>query len=141
MSFKVRMVLDDAPLRGLLRRLEREAALGRDVEVYVGEDDKARWAEEGTATSPPRPFFRPGLAAARPRLAALYRRHAEALLRGGSPSLAPMGEAVEASVRASLDAVSAPPLAPATAAAKGHNKPLVDTGALRASIRWRFVGR
>ena len=85
---------------------------------------------------PPRPVIRPALTreSAREGITAGLRQVAEAT-RDGRPEgvesgLEAAGAAAVEAIRAYIDAGVPPPNAPATAARKGFNKPLVDTGEL-----------
>lgn len=83
---------------------------------------------------PPRPFFRNMVAAKSPewpdqiqRLLVAHGYDAEVVLRL-------MGELIAGQLRQSIVDTNEPPLAPATIKAKGHAKPLVDTGHMLASV-------
>ncbi len=95
---------------------------------------------------PPRPVIRPALAqeSAREGAAAGLRQAMEAAregsMEGVEEGLAAAGTAGVDAIRAYIDAGVPPPNAPATAARKGFNKPLVDTGELYHAFTW-VIGR
>lgn len=99
----------------------------------------AFWNEFGTSTSPARPFFRNMIAAESPswpdKLAAAYK----ATGGDGQKSLALMGEDIDGALKQSINDFSTPGNAPSTIAAKGFDKPLIDTGHMVNSTGYRVV--
>jgi hypothetical protein len=86
---------------------------------------------------PPRPFFRNMIAAkqkewgpATAKLLVAHQYDAKAVLTA-------VGEAVEGQLKASIDEFVSPPLKPSTIAAKGFDKPLIDTGEMRKSVTYQ----
>lgn len=83
---------------------------------------------------PPRPFFRTMIAAKKdewgPALGALVKQHDY----DGNAALTQMGQGIEGQLQQSIRDTNDPPLAPATVAAKGFDKPLVDTGHMLNSV-------
>lgn len=98
----------------------------------------AAFTEYGTARQPPRPFLTVGIAAADP--AKLQREVIQDIFNGKTvdQALATAGKKATKIVRESLG-MNVPDIAPSTAAAKGHNRPLVDSGLLRDSISFKIV--
>jgi hypothetical protein len=102
-----------------------------------------RWNEFGTDRAPARSFLR--------STAAIYRRvYADALTAGVSLAVRRGNAAIATkAVRGTaqlyhrdilrrIDAGIRPPNAPSTLARKSGTTPLIDTGAMRASILWRM---
>jgi hypothetical protein len=98
---------------------------------------------------PPRPFLKPGIATVQPQIAAGLRRAGEFALQGRADAvdrqLHRVGAIGRDAIKAKITDGPFEPLKPATIAArkrkrKGRNnadvKPLIDTGALRASISY-----
>ncbi len=83
---------------------------------------------------PPRPYFRSMIAQRAPEwggiLAGLLVTHGY----DGETALRLMGDGIAGQLRDSIVALTAPLLAPATIAAKGSAKPLVDTGHMLNSV-------
>lgn len=106
--------------------------------------DVAAFMEWGTASIPSRPLFRTAADNADPTLLAYTRGQLLALYMSGLSArgmvanvAAHHAEQVRGAVRtASSWAV---PLAPTTVAAKGHSRPLYDSGLLLQSITYRVV--
>lgn len=82
----------------------------------------------GTGTQPPRPFFRNMVNAKSPdwprTMANLIRQHGY----DAKMVLGLMGQGIVGQLRQSIVDTNSPPLAPSTIAAKGHAKPLVESG-------------
>ncbi len=88
---------------------------------------------------PARPFFRNMIAA---KAGNWGKSLGNLLVRTGydaDKSLALMGEGIADQLQTSIDQTNTPPLAPATIAAKGFAKPLVDTGHLKNSVDFEVV--
>lgn len=95
-----------------------------------------RWMEFGTLKIPMRPFLRPTVDKNIKRWTAFL--HTQ--LKGGADvelSLNRVGELARGDIIKSLTSVTSPPLAEATIKRKGSDKPLIDTGFLRASIDYK----
>lgn len=130
-----------------LRRIAKKAEAG--VEVGFLEDATypdgtpvpavAAWNEYGNGSAPPRPFFRTMIAAESPswpgKLAAAYK----ATGGDGPKALALMGEDIQGALIQSINDFTTPELAPSTVAAKGFDKPLIDTGHMVNSTGYRVV--
>ncbi|HHK5588574.1 TPA: hypothetical protein ACQUIH_000144 [Neisseria lactamica] len=106
---------------------------------YNGSDGEsvaqvAFWNEYGTATIPPRPFFRNTIAEHKDE----WPKQAAALMEanGGDvrQALELMGEGVKGQIVETIQAFREPPNAAATVKKKGFDKPLIDTGTLWRSI-------
>jgi hypothetical protein len=97
----------------------------------------AFWNEFGTATSPPRPFFRQMVADKSPnwprRMAAL----AKSTDFDGPKVLGLMGESAAGSLQESINLFSTPKLAPSTVARKGFDKPLIDTADMLRAVTYK----
>jgi hypothetical protein len=98
----------------------------------------AFWNEFGTSRIPARPFFRSMIAAESPgwamKMAKLGGNGAD-----GNAILGLMGEDITGALQQSIIGWSNPGNAPSTIAAKGFDKPLVDTGHMKDSVGWEIV--
>ena len=102
---------------------------------YDGSDGEsvaqvAFWNEYGTATIPPRPFFRNTIAQHKdewPKQAAAFME-----ANGGDvrQTLADMGEVVKGQIKMTIQDFREPPNAAATVKQKGFDKPLINKGTL-----------
>ena len=102
---------------------------------YDGSDGEsvaqvAFWNEYGTATIPPRPFFRNTIAEHKdewPKQAATFMA-----ANGGDvrQTLADMGEVVKGQIKMTIQDFREPPNAAATVKQKGFDKPLINKGTL-----------
>lgn len=86
---------------------------------------------------PPRPFMRPTVAAGETH----WGRDLAALLKEGNmdaaTALEQMGAQIAGEIRKAIKDLKSPPLAPSTVAAKGFDKPLVDSGHMLNSVDHR----
>lgn len=111
---------------------------------YEGSDGEsvaqvAFWNEYGTATIPPRPFFRNTIAEHKDEWP---KQAAEMLEANGGDvrqALADMGEVVKGQIVETIQAFREPPNAAATVKKKGFDKPLIDTGTLWRSIDYEVA--
>lgn len=105
------------------------------------------WMEFGVPESniPARPFLNPGIANVQPQINARFEKCARDALGDGDPSvdatLNIVGLIAQNAIRAKITDGPFIPLHPATLAARRHRgrtgeKPLIDTGQLRASITY-----
>lgn len=83
---------------------------------------------------PPRPFFRDMIAAKSPEWPGAVAGLLKANDYDAAKTLAQTGEAIKGQLQQSIATFSGTPLAPATVAAKGSDKELVDTGHMLASV-------
>jgi hypothetical protein len=90
----------------------------------------AFWNEFGTSTIPPRPFFRPMIAAESPTWAPKMAKLAKAANYDGSKVLATLGEDIAGALRESIIGVNSPALSPITLMLRSMvgNKPELITG-------------
>ena len=111
---------------------------------YDGSDGEsvaqvAFWNEYGTATIPPRPFFRNTIAQHKDE----WPKQAAALMEanGGDvrQTLELMGEGVKGQIVETIQNLQTPPNASATVKKKGFDKPLIDTGTLWRSIDYEVA--
>lgn len=106
---------------------------------YDGSDGEsvaqvAFWNEYGTATIPPRPFFRNTIAEHKDEWP---KQAAEMLEANGGDvrqALADMGEVVEGQIKMTIQDFREPPNAAATVKQKGFDKPLINKGTLWGRI-------
>lgn len=143
-----------------VRRVKGDASADRMVAVLDGLDGvegKIGWFETATYATgepvayiasihefgyapggiPARPFMRPAVAEHGQAWVDLLAKGANAALSGSMPARDVLEMVVlrgAADVAKTIEAVSSPALAPATAKRKGFDKPLVDTGQLIQSV-------
>lgn len=111
---------------------------------YEGSDGEsvaqvAFWNEYGTATIPPRPFFRNTIAEHKDEWP---KQAAEMLEANGGDvrqTLELMGEGVKGQIVETIQDFREPPNAAATVKKKGFDKPLIDTGTLWRSIDYEVA--
>lgn len=111
---------------------------------YEGSDGEsvaqvAFWNEYGTATIPPRPFFRNTIAEHKDEWP---KQAAEMLEANGGDvrqTLELMGKGVKGQIVETIQDFREPPNAAATVKKKGFDKPLIDTGTLWRSIDYEVA--
>ncbi|OAM35521.1 hypothetical protein A7Q01_00210 [Eikenella sp. NML96-A-049] len=112
--------------------------------IYDGSDGEsvaqvAFWNEYGTATIPPRPFFRNTIAEHKDE----WPKQAAALMKtNGSDvrqTLELMGEGVKGQIKMTIQGFQEPANAASTVKKKGFDKPLIDTGTLWRSIDYEVA--
>jgi hypothetical protein len=89
---------------------------------------------------PPRPFFRNVVAAKSGEWPNALRAALAATDDDAEKALGIVGEGIAGQLRQSIVDTNEPPLAPATIARKGFDKPLVDTGHMLQSVDKEVVG-
>ena len=126
------------------QRLAELAAQAQTAKVRVGIIEQANydgsdgesvaqvafWNEYGTATIPPRPFFRNTIAEHKDEWP---KQAAEMLEANGGDvrqALADMGEVVAGQIKMTIQDFREPPNAAATVKQKGFDKPLINKGTL-----------
>lgn len=135
--------------QALERKLaELAKSLQSGAEVRVGFLDNATYPD-GTSVAlvavvqdfgspvngiPPRPFFRNMVADKSPQWPNTMANLLRANNYDARLTLGQMGAGIAGQLRQSIHDTNAPPLAASTIAAKGHTKPLVDTGHLLQSV-------
>jgi hypothetical protein len=132
---------------------ELAAKVGRPATVQVGFLEGATYPN-GTSVAlvaavqefgapsrgiPPRPFFRAMIAKESGHWGDDVGKILAANGYDGPKALALMGEEISGELRQSIVETNSPPLAPATAKAKGSDKPLVDTGHMLNSIDYEVT--
>lgn len=90
--------------------------------------------EYGTKTIPARPFFRQMIAEKKDGWGSSLGVILKASDMDSSKALGLMGEGIEGQLKASINELTQPPLAPSTVAKKGFDKPLIDTAHMRNSV-------
>lgn len=133
--------MDDA-----LRQMAQK--LGRGAEVHVGFLEGATYPD-GTPVAevaainnygapaagvPARPFFSNMIEAKSPDWGEKFEKVLVAAEYNIGLALSRMGEGIAGQLREEIVATNDPPLADSTILRKGHDKPLVDTGHMLASI-------
>jgi len=98
----------------------------------------AFWNEFGTATSPPRPFFRGMIARDSGNWPEVMARQAKGTNLDGAKTLGLMGEYIGGQLIQSINDLETPKLADSTVAAKGFEKPLIDTSHMINSITYQI---
>jgi len=94
----------------------------------------AYWNEYGTVTAPPRPFFRQMIAAKSPGWGAALGKNLTATDYNTDLALKRVGSGIKDQLTRSIVDFASPANAPSTAAQKGFNKPLVDTGQMQRAV-------
>lgn len=111
--------------------------------------NKAMWNEFGTRGGasgggwggpiPERPFFRTAMRNNQSKYRNALRSSAASILLGDVALVAvlnKLGIMAQGDIQASITSWTSPPNSPVTIARKGSSKPLIDTGAMRASVTW-----
>lgn len=96
----------------------------------------AFWNEYGTTTAPPRPFFRTMIANESPGWGVMMSKGAKHFDYSGAEVLKFMGLKISEQLQQSIVGWRDPGNSPATIAAKGFDKPLIDTGHMQNSITY-----
>jgi hypothetical protein len=95
--------------------------------------------EYGHGTTPPRPFFRRMIATKQHGWGAVLARQMELTGNNSELALGRLGELVTGQLAESITTLSDPPNATSTVAAKGFDKPLIDTGHMLNSISYELT--
>lgn len=90
---------------------------------------------------PPRPFFSNMVKEKSPQWPAKLGKVLKANDYNVDQSLAQMGEGIKGQLQQSIRDTNSPPLAPATIARKGFEKPLVDTGHMLNSVDYEVTDK
>ncbi len=88
---------------------------------------------------PPRPFFRNMIAADSPQWGKTMGTLLKAMDGDGHKVLTQMGELIAGQLEKSITEFTSPPLSPKTIARKGWSQPLVDSGVLKMSIKYKVT--
>lgn len=102
--------------------------------------DVGSFHEFGTDTIPQRSFIRAPIQDNRADLQTIQRKLLREVMLGGKTTgeaLALIGEKAQSDMIAAINAGIEPGLEPATIAAKGSSTPLIDSGQLKQSIRYK----
>jgi hypothetical protein len=102
----------------------------------------ATWNEYGTATAPPRPFMRQTITRHQRTLREALGRAVYDYGRQRGPKnleriAARVGVMLRGAIQETIVAGDFVPNAPYTIAMKKSSRPLIDTGQMRQSVRWR----
>jgi len=100
----------------------------------TGVAEVAAYAEFGTATSPPRPFFRAMISKHSKTWGPDLAKVLKAVDYDVDRALALMGEKIAGDLRQSIIDTNAPPLKASTVKRKGFSKPLIDTSHMLHSV-------
>lgn len=106
--------------------------------AYTNEYGRMVRSDKGSYYQLPRPFFRNMIAA---KSGAWGGQMAKVLTATGNDldlTLRRMGELISGQLQASIVDTNSPPLAPSTVAAKGFDKPLIDTNDMRNSVEYQI---
>lgn len=104
--------------------------------AFWNEFGKPVHSGNGDYSQLPRPFFRQMIAKESPGWGHKMAKLAKATDYNGPRVLALMGEDIAAALDQSITDFTSPPLAPSTVAAKGFEKPLIDTGDMKRAISY-----
>lgn len=99
----------------------------------------AFFQEFGTATIPPRPFFRNMIRKKSKEWGPALAIQLHNTNYDVNRSLAVLGEGIAGQLRESIIDTNSPPNAPSTIARKGHSKVLVDTGHMLQSVDYDVI--
>lgn len=105
--------------------------------------DIAAWNEYGTRRIPSRPFIRISADTNRQKWAKIAQQCVNNVIDGDSPRDAAqvIGHRMVEDIRKVFgDKSKLAPNAPSTIKKKGHDKPLIDTGKLKATVNYRVEG-
>lgn len=144
---KLRKQLEDLKRCKILVGVQGEEAAKIHPVAKVPQGLLAFWLHYGTKRNgeqymPPRPYVERAITAIKEEAPQLMKRAISALVDGRAKdlgdALAPVGAAAVEQVTHEIDTAAqwAAPLAPSTIAAKGHDRPLVDTGAIRGATSY-----
>lgn len=89
---------------------------------------------------PPRPFFSTAVRTNAKGWPAVIAGALQMTGNDVDAALAITGEHIKGQIQLSIRNTMSPPLAPATIAAKGHSKPLVDSGHMQSSVDYEITG-
>ena len=98
--------------------------------------------EDGVAfhIQPPRPFFRTMIDENSPNWGRQIGRLLKANGGDSAAALDAMGSVIKGQLQRSINQFTSPPLAPSTIAAKGFDKPLIETAHMLRSVDYEVVG-
>ena len=141
---RLRGLADQHGMKALAGVLDHDADLPYKNGAKVR--DVARWLELGTPKMPARPFMRRARAQAAPRIRAIVKAGAAAMIAGRKTAVEVLGEAAAEltnEIVAQIDRAKswAAPLAASTVKRKGHDKPLSETHLLREAQSWEVKDR
>jgi len=102
----------------------------------------AQWNEEGTSTNPMRPFMRVGFGSAISKgvYHSIFVDSIESIIMGKSTfakEYQKLGPMVVADMQEEIEEWNTPPNSPRTVERKGFNNPLIDTGLMHDSVKFR----
>lgn len=89
---------------------------------------------------PPRPFFRQMIEENSPNWGRQIGRLLKANGGDSAAALDAMGSVIKGQLQRSINQFTSPPLAPSTIAAKGFDKPLIETAHMLRSVDYEVVG-
>lgn len=154
MSFKITMNKDtsvwDAMKKNVIQPNPDELKIGFWPESVYGPDNDnlpvaqvAQWNEEGTTTNPPRPFMRVGLRSqlATSEYQAKFRQSVQRIVEGKTTfkqEYTLFGKELSFELQDVISKWSTPPNSPDTVDAKGSNDPLVWTGTMLESVKYKI---
>jgi hypothetical protein len=129
------------------KRLEGMSPEGRQLAEFLEGKDKfdgpvaqaAFWAEFGTKTAPPRPFFRNTIASKSPRWGIGLGNALRKTDYDAREALALMGMGIQGQLRQTITDFKDPPNSQVTQDLKGFNKPLVDTGQMLRAVDFQVL--
>ena len=122
---------------GIIKRLKTVDGKKAEAGMFGGfAAKKAMWNEYGTSRMPARPFLRNTLYENERKWGNFVAPKIAAIIDGasGTDILPMLGTHMVADIRKTINNGSFAPLSAATIKAKGHAKPLIDTGDMYGSI-------
>lgn len=99
----------------------------------------AMWNEFGTASAPPRPFFRTMIRNKSGEWGTALAIQLHQTDYDVNRSLRVLGEGIAGQLKQSIIDTNSPPLAPSTIARKGFAKPLIDTAHMIMSVDYEVI--
>ena len=141
-SVSTKSETNDLGMDKLIREIRRDVS-HVDIGIHEGDSDevkeKATNNEFGSGTTPERSFIRSTL----DENAERYSKAAEILIGlmidgeiSKFEALERMGQQIESDIKDKITHLKNPPNSPRTIEAKGSDNPLIDSGEMRASIRY-----
>ena len=123
---------------GMIKRLNELDGKKAEAGIFGGfAQKKAMWQEYGTSRGiPARPFLRNTFYEYQDRWTQFVGPMVAALINGGNPSsvMPKLGSMMANNIKMTIASGDFAPLAAATIKAKGHAKPLIDTGDMYGSV-------
>lgn len=139
-----------AKLEAILRNTAKKLGDGKTLRVGFLETEKypdgtpvaqvAFWNEYGTVKSPPRPFFRQMIESKSQKWGAALGRNLAATGYDTTKAMSLVGTGIKDQLTQAIVQFASPGNAASTIAAKGFDKPLIDTGQMQRAPGFDIEG-